>query len=294
MSLDADPERTARQHPPDLIQAIEDGRAQLSPKLQTIAAHALDHPERFIRDTSREICGALGTSEPTLIKFCQLFGYSGLSDFRIALALSHARLARGGLVEPMADDRRRVNVAAKRAIAAAAGALVAEDRSLLIDNGSTAELFAEQLGPDRPRTIMTTGLAVAQHALSHGVHEVMLTGGRIRPNAQVLTGRVVETVLASMRFDTFVMGADSVDPDLGLATFREDEAHITRAMVDAAARVIVLADRTKLLKPGLHRICDLDRVETLVTDLPPSDPMIARIEERGVRVLLAPPKESAP
>lgn len=275
--------------PADLIPAIEGEREALSPKLQTIAAFALDQPENFVRNTSREICAALGTSEPTLIRFCQHFGYSGLSDFRIALALSYARLARGGLVEPMAHDRRRVNIVQKRAIAAAATALVAEDRSLLIDNGSTAEVFAETLGDVRPKTIMTTGLAVAQHALAHGIHDVMLTGGRIRPNAQVLTGRVVETVLSSMRFDTFVMGADSVDPDLGLSTFREDEAHITRSMVDAAARVIVLADRSKLLKPSLHRICDLDRVEVLVTDLMPDDPLIARLEDRGVRVMLTTP-----
>ena len=277
----ADDQRT-----PDLMSAIERDRGDLSPKLSAIGGYALDNPESFIRNTSREICAALGTSEPTLIKFCQTFGYAGLSDFRIDFALSYARQARGGLVEPLAHDRRRVNMAQKRAIAAAALPLIEADRSLLIDNGSTAEVFAGALAGTAPKTIMTTGLTVAQMALAHGTHEVMLTGGRIRPNALALTGRVVETVLASMRFDTFVMGADSVDPVLGLSTFREDEAHITRAMVDAAARVIVLADRTKLLKPSLHRICPLDRVEVLVTDLAPGDPLIAQIEDAGVRVLL--------
>ena len=102
-----------------------------------------------------------------------------------------------------------------------------------------------------------------------------------------LSGRVVETVLASLRFDTFVMGADCVDPDLGLSTFREDEAHITRAMLDAANRVIVLADRSKLMKPSLHQICGLDRVDYLVTDLEPNDPLIARFEAHGVQVLTA-------
>lgn len=97
-----------------------------------------------------------------------------------------------------------------------------------------------------------------------------------------------------MRFDTFVMGADSVDPEIGLSTFREEEAHVTFAMVKAAARVIVLADRTKLKKPSLHRICGLDRVEMLVTDLAPGDPLVAQIEARGVRVLLARVEETSP
>ncbi|GGL61694.1 hypothetical protein [Wenxinia marina] len=277
----------------DLLAAIADAQPGLSPKLRAIAAYSLDAPERFIRNTSREICAALGTSEPTLIRFCQLFGYSGLSDFRIDLALALARKPQPGFVEPLAHDRRQVNMEAKGRIAAAAAALVTEDRSLLIDNGSTAELFAQAIANADEKTIMTTGLMVAQHALASGRHTVMLTGGRIRPNALALTGRVVETVLASMRFDTFVMGADSVDPEQGLSTFLEDEAHHTRAMVEAAARVIVLADRTKFLKPSLHRICGLERVSILVTDLPPGDPLVGQVRARGVEVLLTPAAEAA-
>lgn len=278
------------QRPTDLLSTISAGRDGLSPKLRAIAAFALDEPERFIRNTSREICAALGTSEPTLIRFCQGFGYSGLSDFRIDLALALANRPRAGFVEPLAHDRRQVNTAAKTAIAAAAARLVAEDRSLLVDNGSTAELFARAIGGAAPKTIMTTGLMVAQNALAHGQHTVMLTGGRIRPSALALTGRAVETVLSQMRFDTFVMGADSVDPQRGLSTFLEDEAHITRAMVEAAARTVVLADRTKFLKPSLHRICGLDHVAALVTDLEPGDTLVAQVEAQGVEVILAVPE----
>lgn len=160
-----------------LISAIERAHGTLTPKLQAIARLALDDPESFVRSTSRELCATLGTSEPTLMRFCQSFGHNGLSDFRIALALSYAHHARGGLVDPLPHDRRQVNIAQKRAIAAAAMPLIAGDRSLLIDNGSTAECFAEVLGAVNPLTIMTTGLPVARAALVHGGHEVMLTRG---------------------------------------------------------------------------------------------------------------------
>ena len=277
----------SRDDPPaDLVAAIADIRPTLSRKLDAIAAHALDAPERFIRNTSREICAELNTSEPTLIKFCQLFGYAGLSDFRIDLALALARPGRrAGFVEPLAGDRRRVNLAAKQRIARRAADLVSGDASLLIDNGSTAEIFATALDTVPALTIMTTGLWVAQNALAHGRHTVMLTGGRIRPNAMSMAGRMVEASIGTMHFDTFVMSADSVDPEQGLSTFQEDEAHNTRRMVEAARRVIVLADRTKILKPSLHRICDMGRVDTFVTDLEPGDPLIATIEAQGVTVL---------
>ncbi|MEO0991845.1 MAG: transcriptional regulator [Pseudomonadota bacterium] len=280
------------QRPTDLLAAIRASDAEFTPKLRRIAEFALTDPERFIRGTSRDVCSHLGTSEPTLIRFCQQLGYAGLSDFRIDLALAYAHQAQGRpLIEPLAHDRRQVNAAAKRAIAARAASLVEADRSLLIDNGSTAEFFAMALADSPAKTIMTTGLWVAQRALDQGSHTVMLTGGRLRAGAMVLSGRLVEQSLAQMRFDTFVMGADSIDPKLGLSTFLEDEAHQTRAMVEAAARVIVLADRTKLKSASLHHICGFDRIDILVTDLDPQDPAVGRIADRGVRVLTTEPED---
>lgn len=272
--------------PADIIAAIVRIRPTLSRKLDLIAGYALEQPQAFIRNTSREICAELKTSEPTLIKFCQLFGYAGLSAFRIDLALALAHPGRGaGFVEPLARDRRQVNLIAKQHIARAAVDLVSGDSSLLIDNGSTAEVFAAALDAAPAMTIMTSGLWVAQNALAHGQHTVMLTGGRIRPNAMSMAGRMVETSIGTMTFDTFVMGANSVDPDLGVSTFLEDEAHNTRHMVGAARRVIVLADRTKILKPSLHRICDMGRIDTLVTDLAQDDPLVAAFEAHGVTVV---------
>lgn len=285
-------DRAVQQMTTDLLTRIRADIAQMTTKHRGIADFLLNEPVSFIRGTSREICAHLSTSEPTLIRFCKDFGYSGLAEFRIDLALALARDTQmRQFVEPAAQDRRNVNLDAKRRIARAAVPLVAGDRAILIDNGSTAELFAAALGQAQPMTIMTTGLMVAQNLLAHRQHEVILTGGRIRPDARSLTGRLVELTLKGMRFDTFVMGADSVDPLIGLSTFREDEAHQTLAMVDAAARVIVLADRTKFLKPSLHKICDLDRISILVTDLSGDEAPAREMAERGLQVIstLRPP-----
>ncbi|WP_235438867.1 DeoR/GlpR family DNA-binding transcription regulator [Candidatus Rhodobacter oscarellae] len=281
--------------PQDIFAAIGGKRDQLSPKLAGIASYALEKPEQFIRNTSREICSELNTSEPTLIKFCQTFGYSGLSEFRIDFALA---LARGGVaqgfVEPLTTDRRQVNSESKLRIARQAAIQVSGDQSLLIDNGSTAEAFARALADLPAMTVMTNGILVAQNAMTHKRHTVMLTGGRIRPNSMSLTGPLVESSLGQMRFDTFVMGAASIDATYGLSTFQEDEAQVTRRMMDAAQRVIVLADKTKFLKPALHRICDMGQVDLLVTDLPPNDPKFMELEAQGLRVISAAQNEELP
>jgi DeoR/GlpR family transcriptional regulator of sugar metabolism len=132
---------------------------------------------------------------------------------------------------------------------------------------------------------MTRSLDVAQTVLRHKQHQVMLTGGSIRRETMSVSGRLVDTALSEMRFDTFVMGADSIEPETGVSTFLEDEAHENRAMIEASGRVIVLADKTKFSKPRLHRICAMDRITAIITDLEPNHEIANRIRERGVRVI---------
>ncbi|RWR10970.1 hypothetical protein [Paenirhodobacter populi] len=62
----------------------------------------------------------------------------------------------------------------------------------------------------------------------------------------------------------------------GLADFR---------MMDAAERVILLADSTGFGKPRVHRISAMERVSVLVTDLPSGHETACRIRDRGVQVV---------
>lgn len=272
----------------------------LTPKLQGICRLIEADPVAFIRSTAKELCQKLGASEPTLIKFCQRFGYSGLADFRIDLALSlamHPGMAEG--VGPNRNGRRALdfgasigagfaaNDAATDAIARAAVTLLQGDGAILIGNGANAARLAAHLDKAPPMTVMTSALDVAMTLLAQKRHQVMLPGGLVRAENMAITGRLVDLALADMRFDSFVMGADCVDPEAGLSTCCEDRAHQHRAMIAASARIIVLADRTTFSKPLLHRICAIENIDTLITDLPADHELATCIRDRGVRVISA-------
>ena len=271
----------------NLFDLVRASLPTLSPKMRAIADYALDQPQDFIRRTSKDLCAVLETSEPTLIRFCKSYGKSGLAEFRIDLALSLvAEQQESPVVEPLHGDRRRTNTARKAAIARAALDLVAGESALLLDNGSTAESFARELGTLPPLTVMTSGLMVAQAALAHDRHNVIVTGGTVRRASMCMTGRLVQEAVRGMQFDTFVMGADSISVDRGISTFLEDEAENTRILMQAARRTIVLADGSKFDKPSLHRICAVDAVAMIVTDLPADDPVVERFRAAGAQLRL--------
>lgn len=273
-----------------LWQAVAATRDSSPAKLRAIADFVQREPADFIRMTSREICARLGTSEPTLIRFCRSLGFSGLADFRIELALALAAGGAGDQVHPEQDDRRLSNPGGKRRIAAAALDLIAADAAILMDNGTTVEALAELVAVDPgqvEKTVMTSGLSVAQVLLRGGRHKVMLPGGVLRAGTVSLVGRLMESSLAGMTFDSFVMGADTIDAEVGLSTYSEDEAHATRAMMGAARRAIVLADHNKFRRSRLHRICGLDRIAVLVTDADPGAAMRDALDAAGAALIVA-------
>lgn len=277
---------------PSLIQSISLGLGGYNKAFQLVGSSLLASPGAFIREPLQEIARAAGVSEPTVLRFCRQFGFKGLPDFRIALAMSLAREAQGAFIDPGVSDKAVVNLGAKRAIARFALSLVGDDRSIIINSGSTTQLFAENLRAANPLVIMTTGLNIAEAFRGASQHTVMLPGGTVRFESNSLSGRMVESTLGGMRFDTIYLGADAIDPVLGLSTFNEAEAHQNAAMVAVSQRVIVLANSTKFRAPALHRICEPDRIHAVITDTGLSDDTASLLEQHGVAVHRVEPEGS--
>jgi DeoR family transcriptional regulator, aga operon transcriptional repressor len=279
-----------------LIQTISLGLAGYNKALRRVGSYLLASPEAFMREPLQEIARSAEVSEPTVLRFCRQLGFKGLPDFRIALAMSLARdsLASGNVfVEPGVADKAVVNLAQKRAIARYALSVVGNDRSIIIDSGSTTQLFAEQLRSAAPLAIMTTGLNIVAAFRGASQHTVMLPGGTVRFESDSLSGRMVESTLSGMRFDAIYLGADAIDADLGLSTFNEAEAHQNAAMVGISQRVIVLADSTKFRAPALHRICAPDRIHAVITDIGLPNEIAEVLERHGVRVHRVDPEETS-
>ena len=118
-----------------------------------------------------------------------------------------------------------------------------------------------------------------------GVHDVLLPGGRLRPETASVGGSLAERTLSEMHFDICVLSADSIDPHFGISTFSEAEAELNRRMIDSSARLIILADVRKFGQPRLHRIARSDRIDVLVTNLPEQAPELGALRDAGVRVV---------
>jgi DeoR family transcriptional regulator of aga operon len=57
-------------------------------------------------------------------------------------------------------------------------------------------------------------------------------------------------------------------------------------MIEASLRTIILADSSKFGRRGFGKICDLNRVDVIITDSGISKAMAQSIEEIGIELII--------
>ena len=115
----------------------------------------------------------------------------------------------------------------------------------------------------------------------------MVTGGTLRPKQHSLVEPLATGMFQSLRVDTVFLGCNGVSVDGGVTNVNLPEAVVKRAMIDAAARCVVLADSTKIGVRALAPVCSLDELDVLVTDANADPADLGAIRSRGVDVVIA-------
>lgn len=138
--------------------------------------------------------------------------------------------------------------------------------TILLDSGTTTMALAALLMAEKPLTVVTNSVSIANVLRSRAGLELYSLGGRVRSVTGAAVGSWVEAGLADLSVDVAFMGTNGCTPERGLTTPDQEEAAAKRAMVKAARRVVVLTDSSKIGRDTLHRFAPLDDVAMLITD----------------------------
>jgi DeoR family fructose operon transcriptional repressor len=192
------------------------------------------------------------------------------------------------LVETGLGERHGTRTEAKRKIAAAAlDLLPATDGSVILDGGSSTAALADVLPPDRRLYVATNSVPIAARLSASPFVTLHLLGGRVRGITQTAVGDATLRSLQDLRVDVVFLGTNGISAGHGFSTPDEAEAATKRAMVQAAQRVIVLGDSSKLGREHLVRFAAVEDVDALVTDDEADPGIVAELEKMGIEVLIA-------
>jgi DeoR/GlpR family transcriptional regulator of sugar metabolism len=188
------------------------------------------------------------------------------------------------------DVRGRIayHYEAKRAIAQAAAALVANGDALMIENGSCCALLAEELAATKEDlTIITNSAFIVDYLREATGVELMLLGGIYQPESQVLVGPMVRTCVAGLCPRRFFIGVDGFSPTHGFTHRDALRAQAVRDMAAQAQEVIVLTQSEKFEKSGLIPLALEHGVTRVITDVSLSAAAREALTAQGVAITLA-------
>ncbi|MBY8346060.1 DeoR/GlpR family DNA-binding transcription regulator [Streptomyces spinosirectus] len=189
-----------------------------------------------------------------------------------------------GVFESNVQYRLKTMRAEKTAVAEHALKSIEPGMAIMLDDSTSTLEIARRLrhGDITPLTVVTNFLeAINLLADQRGIH-LMALGGDYDPLHSSFLGVSCVEAIEQLRVDVCFASTSAVHG--GYAYHQEQHiVSVKRAMLDAAARNVLLIDHTKLARAALHRVVPLSRFDLLLVDDGASAEALRDLDEHKVR-----------
>jgi DeoR family ulaG and ulaABCDEF operon transcriptional repressor len=178
-----------------------------------------------------------------------------------------------------------MNIAQKRAIAREAAALCQDGDAIIINGGTTTFQMVHPLSARRCQ-VFTNSFPVAEHLLKHSKNTVLLSGGTIYREQNIILSPFDNDVTKNFAAQRMFIGAHAIG-SLGVMESDPLVIQAEHKMIGQADELIVLADSTKFRKRSSLILCPLARVTTVITDDGITDREAQMLDDAEVRLIVA-------
>ncbi len=173
----------------------------------------------------------------------------------------------------------------KTIIAGKAVSLLKEGSVIFIDGGTTCLELARLIPPHLRMSCFTLSLPVAMELLSKPNVETIFIGGRISREAQISTGARTVHDLSEIKVDYGFIGTGYVDALHGLTEFDWEIVQVKKAVINASKKSVLLCISEKLNSQHRYKTCDINAINTMITELDPANNLLNPFRNRDIHLL---------
>lgn len=237
--------------------------------------------------SNAEITEALSISEATARRYLTL-----LENRQLVTRTHGGATARGSRLDSIPRPAKDARLTGIQRIARRTAALLDDAGIIAINGGTTTAEVARALirrrrGLGLITTIVTNSISIAYEMAPNEDFQVMMTGGLINPRTMEASGPVAEQTIHTLAVDVAVIGVGGIDARFGFSAASDLEAATGRLMIGSARKSLVVADSSKIGRSQFSRMCQLDEVNTIVSDMPILRPLRTVLDDAGVRIEVA-------
>ena len=246
-----------------------------------------------INERRDEILKILGDREyVTVEEFSRLLSVSAVTIRTDLTSLEESGLLMrthgGAMKSSMKGEARLIsntmieNEMEKKAIAEKAASLIKPGNTIIIDSGSTTIHLIEHL-KGKNITVVTNNLLVLEKLKSEDDIKIIALGGSLRRESMGTVGPLAEMAIKALNVDIYFMGAAAYNRS-SITSSDISESSLKRDMMDAADKVVFLADSSKFGKRAFSNICSWHDIDTFISDKMDGE-FKKELEEMGVEVI---------
>jgi DeoR/GlpR family transcriptional regulator of sugar metabolism len=230
------------------------------------------------RIVSADLCQLLGVSEDTIRRDLNELAEIGKLTKVHGGALSISYNQHGSRADIYAHQSKDI-------IAQKALTLLHEGMSILTGGGTTIRTLATILPENLKLTCFTVSPQIALELVGHGNWQVIMIGGQISPQTQICMGGETIHRLSEIRIDLCLMGTNGLDIENGLTESEWETSQVKKAMMRAADKTAILSISEKFGSVYRMKYADINDIDYLITELPPTDPALEGLKGTKVEVL---------
>ncbi len=173
----------------------------------------------------------------------------------------------------------------KKTIARKAASLIKNGMFVLTGGGTTIIELARALPHDLHATFISGSIPALFEYINHPNIEVIAIGDKISKNSMITVGSEAISKIRELRVDLCFLGVNAINLITGVSDNDWDIVQVKRAMIDSSQRLVCLTISEKINSQQPIQICSSKKIDTLITELSPEDPILVPYVQAGINVI---------
>jgi len=172
----------------------------------------------------------------------------------------------------------------KKSIGQKAINLISNGMFVLTSGGTTIIEMARMLPHQLKATFVSGSIPAILEYMHHPNIEVIMIGDKISKNSKITVGSQAIARIKEMKADLCFLGTNAIDLEHGITDNDWEVVQLKKAMIESSKKVVCLSIAEKVNTVQPIRVCGLDEIDMLITELEPDNPLIQPYVKAGVKV----------
>src|SRR6185295_3239298 len=157
----------------------------------------------------------------------------------------------------------------KKVIAQKAASLIENGMFVLTSGGTTIIELARALPPQLKSTFISGSIPAILEYMQHPNIEVILIGDKISKNSKITVGSEAIAKIKQIKADICFLGTNAIDAEHGITDNDWEVVQLKKAMIESSKLVVCLSIAEKMNSVQPIRVCGLEDIDLLITELSP-------------------------